>query len=258
MNPIEIFGNKRQSQLINLVNQKGFISIEQLAQILNVSTQTVRRDIKKLSQDGYVSRHHGGAGRVSSVVNTAFAEREISRIQEKQIIADLIAEQLPDRCTLFLSIGTTVECIAKALTKRKDLRIITNSLRVAQILYSRREFEVMVPGGSIRHHNGGIIGPSAINFIGGFRADYLITSVGAIDKDGALLDFDANEVAMVQSMMQHSRNIWVACDHNKFYTSAAIQIGNTAQISNLFCDKLPPEPVYTVLQQQNIEIIIPN
>lgn len=120
------------------------------------------------------------------------------------------------------------------------LRIITNSLRVAHILYKNTEFEVMVPGGTLRPNNGGIIGPSAVSFVEGFRADYLITSVGAIEANGDLLEFDVNESSVVKAMMAHSRHILLAADHTKFHASAAVEIGNTRQATALFTDMPPP------------------
>ncbi|CCJ94813.1 DeoR-type transcriptional regulator YihW [Cronobacter malonaticus 681] len=85
------------------------MNIDELAQLLDVSTQTVRRDIRKLSEQGLITRHHGGAGRASSVVNTAFEQREISMTGEKIAIAQAIADYVPDGSTLFITIGTTVE-----------------------------------------------------------------------------------------------------------------------------------------------------
>ncbi|MGS9149964.1 DeoR family transcriptional regulator, partial [Salmonella enterica subsp. enterica serovar Infantis] len=76
--------------------------------------------------------------------------------------------------------------------------------RVAHIIYKNPRFEVMVSGGSLRPHNSGIIGTSAAAFVAGFRADYLVTSVGAIERDGALLEFDVNEASLVKTMMAHS------------------------------------------------------
>lgn len=72
---------------------------------------------------------------------------------------------------------------------------------MAHILYNNPRFEVMVPGGTLRPHNSGIIGPSASAFVADFRADYLVTSVGAIESDGALLEFDVNEASVVKAMM---------------------------------------------------------
>ncbi len=101
------------------------------------------------------------------------------------------------------------------------------------------DFEVMVPGGTLRPNNGGIIGPSAVSFVDGFRADYLITSMGAIDPDGSLLEFDVNEARVVKAMMAHARHILLAADHTKFHASAAVEIGNVARATALFTNAPP-------------------
>ncbi len=82
------------------------------------------------------------------MVNTAFEQREISWTQEKKAIAEAVADYIPDGSTIFITIGTTVEQVARALLNHNHLRIITNSLRVAHILYNNPRFEVMVPGGT--------------------------------------------------------------------------------------------------------------
>lgn len=217
MSLTELTGNPRHDQLLTLIADRGYMNIDELAQLLDVSTQTVRRDIRKLSEQGLITRHHGGAGRASSVVNTAFEQREVSLTEEKRAIAEAIADYIPDGSTIFITIGTTVEHVARALLNHNHLRIITNSLRVAHILYKNPRFEVMVPGGTLRPHNGGIIGPAATAFVSGFRADYLVTSVGAIEHDGAMMEFDVNEASVVKTMIAHSRHILLAADHTKYH-----------------------------------------
>ena len=73
MSLTELTGNPRHDQLLTLIADRGYMNIDELAQLLDVSTQTVRRDIRKLSEQGLITRHHGGAGRASSVVNTPTA-----------------------------------------------------------------------------------------------------------------------------------------------------------------------------------------
>jgi DeoR/GlpR family transcriptional regulator of sugar metabolism len=250
----ELTGNPRHDKLITLISERGYMNIDELAQILDVSTQTVRRDIRKLSDDGFISRHHGGAGRVSNMINTAFEQREISYTDEKTAIANAIADYIPDNCTIFITIGTTVEHVARALGIRKNLRIITNSLRVAHILYKHQGLEVMVPGGTIRSHNGGIIGPSAVSFVEDFRADYLITSMGAIESDGTILEFDVNEAAVAKAMISHARHLLLAADHTKFHSSAAVEIGRISQASALFTDQAPPLQISGYLKQHQVEL----
>lgn len=167
MSLTELTGNPRHDRLLMLIDERGYMNIDELASLLEVSTQTVRRDIRKLSEQGLITRHHGGAGRASSVVNTAFEQREISWTQEKKAIAEAVADYIPDGSTIFITIGTTVEQVARALLNHNHLRIITNSLRVAHILYNNPRFEVMVHGGTLRPHNSGIIGPSAAAFVAG-------------------------------------------------------------------------------------------
>lgn len=117
MSIIEVTGNPRHDQLVHLIAERGYMNIEELAQLLDVSTQTVRRDIRKLSEQGLITRHHGGAGRVSSVMNTAFEQRELSLTAEKRAIAEAVADYLPERCTVFITIGTTVESRCQGITQ---------------------------------------------------------------------------------------------------------------------------------------------
>ncbi|WP_194208531.1 DeoR/GlpR family DNA-binding transcription regulator [Superficieibacter sp. 1612_C1] len=257
MSLTELTGNPRHDRLLTLIAERGYMNIDELAQLLDVSTQTVRRDIRKLSEQGLITRHHGGAGRASSVVNTAFEQREVSLMDEKKAIAEAIADYIPDGSTIFITIGTTVEHVARALLNHNHLRIITNSLRVAHILYKNPQFEVMVAGGTLRPHNGGIIGPGAAAFVQGFRADYLVTSVGAIEHDGTLLEFDVNEASIAKAMMAHSRHILLAADHTKYHASAAVEIGNISQVTALFTDDYPPATLKARLHEGQAEVILP-
>lgn len=85
MSLTELTGNPRHDQLLMLIAERGYMNIDELANLLDVSTQTVRRDIRKLSEQGLITRHHGGAGRASSVVNTAFEQREVSTTRKKRL-----------------------------------------------------------------------------------------------------------------------------------------------------------------------------
>lgn len=114
----------------------------------------------------------------------------------------------------------------------------------------------MVPGGTLRSHNSGIIGPAANAFVQGFRADYLVTSVGAIESDGTLLEFDVNEASVAQSMMRHSRHILLAADHTKYHASAAVDIGNITQAAALFTDEMPPAALKARLKDSQVEVIL--
>lgn len=251
-----VTGNPRYDKLLAMIGARGHMRIDELAVMLGVSTQTVRRDIRKLSGEGFLSRFHGGAAQPSSAINAALEQREVAQVAEKRAIADAITARIPDRSTVFLSSGTTIEYVARALDARSDLRIVTTSLRAASLLYARRDFDVMVPGGRVRPQNCGIVGPSAEDFLRGFRADCLVMSVGAIDPDGTMLEFDLNEVAIMRIMMANAKQVFVAADHTKFHASVSVKLATTAEVDALFTDAPPPASVAALLLQQQVELVV--
>lgn len=256
MNETVIVGNPRHDRLLHEVKDKGYVSVEELTELLGVSAQTIRRDIKKLSDQRLLIRHHGGAARASSVVNLDYAVRQTSEIREKEAIAKAIVEVIPDNSSVFLTIGTTTEIIAQHLFQKRGLEVITNSVRVAHLLYQKEDFKVMVPGGRVRCVNGGVTGSNALDFVRRFRVDYLVTTCGAIDADGTLLDFDYNEVLMIQAMMETARNIFIAADSTKFSATATVEVGPLYKATAFFTDEEPPAQIRAQLRQNDVKLIV--
>ena len=182
--------NPRQQGIMDLAQQKGFVSIEELTQVFDVTPQTIRRDINELCSRDLLLRYHGGAGLASSVENVEYAQRQVLCREEKEQIARLVARHIPDKASLFINIGTTNEAIARALTDHRGLRVITNNLNVAALLGSNSECEVILAGGVVRSRDLGIIGEATIDFIRQFKVDFGIIGISGIDNEGTLLDFD--------------------------------------------------------------------
>ena len=251
-----ITGNPRYDRLLAMIGARGHMRIDELAALLGVSQQTIRRDIRRLSGEGFLSRYHGGAAQPSSAINVALEQREVAHVAAKRAIAEAIAARVADRSTVFLASGTTVEYVARALDARNDLRVITTSLRVAGLLYTRRDFDVMVPGGRLRPQNAGIVGPRAEEFLRGFRADTLVMSAGAVDPDGTLLEYDVNEVAVMRIMMANARQVYLAVDHTKFHNSVSVKLAGATEIDVLFTDAPPPASLSALLAQQQVELVV--
>ena len=246
----------RQDKLLQLVIDKGYCTVEELAETLEVSTQTIRRDIKKLSEERLLVRHHGGASSLSSTVNLDYEIRKVSETNEKNTIAERIAQMTPDNSTVFLTIGTTTEVIASHLLKKNNLQIITNSLRVANVLHRNKSFDVLIPSGKVSAKNGGIVGTDAVDFISNFRFDYIITSAGSIDQDGTLLEYDLNETSIVQTVLKSARNIFVALDSTKFVPKGSIELGNISEATAFFTDSTPPDDIVSLLEQHHVRLEI--
>ncbi len=249
--------NPRQLQLLAHVRQQRSASVEQLADTLGVTLQTVRRDVQRLAEQGLLTRFHGGVRLPGSTVeNLAHQQREALNAEGKARIAHAVAAQLPHGCSLILNIGTTTEAIARALLQHRGLRVITNNLNVAAILSGNPDCEVIVTGGVVRARDRGIVGEAAVDFIRQFRVDIALIGISGIEPDGTLRDFDYREVKVAQTIIEHAREVWLAADQSKFNRPAMVQLATLAQIDRLFTDAAPPEPFPALLQEAQVQCTI--
>ena len=248
MNP-----NPRQIKLLAVVQATGSVTVEELADQLDVTLQTVRRDVQRLADEGLLTRFHGGV-RVpgSTVENMAYPQREILHAEGKARIARAVAAALPHGCSLILNIGTTTEAIARALMQHTGLRVITNNLNVAAILSANPNCEVIVVGGVVRGRDQGIVGEAAADFIRQFKVDIALIGISAIESDGSLRDFDYREVKVSQTIISHAREVWVAADSSKFNRPAMVEVAQLSQIDRLFSDAVPPDPFMDLMAQAQV------
>jgi DeoR family glycerol-3-phosphate regulon repressor len=245
---------KRREEIIKMVQTQGFATIETLARTFSVTPQTIRRDINSLSDRGFLARYHGGAAAPTSTENVAYNERKVLCFSEKQKIARLLAQHIPDNASLFINIGTTTEAVAHALCNHKRLRVITNNLNVASIMSANENFEVIVAGGLVRHRDQGIIGEATIDFIGQFKVDYGVIGISGIDLDGTLLDFDYREVRAARAIMDNSRKVFLAADHTKFGRNAMVRLGSITEVDSLFTDQRLPSGLAEIIAASEVKL----
>jgi DeoR family glycerol-3-phosphate regulon repressor len=244
----------RQDLIMELIQQNGFVTTEQLVDHFEVTPQTIRRDLNQLARQSRVRRHHGGAGIDSSTVNTSYQTRQILDLEAKERIAEAIARIIPDDASLFINIGTTTETIARALLNHNGLRVVTNNLHVASILTARDDFHIIIAGGEVRNHDGGIVGEATRDFINQFKMDYGIIGISGIHSDGALLDFDYREVRVAQSIIANSKQVVLAADHSKFGRNAMVRLGNITQANHFFTDQTPPKELQKIIADSDTHL----
>jgi len=245
--------NPRQLALLAFVQARGSVTVEQLAEKLGVTLQTVRRDVQRMADKGVLTRFHGGVRVPSSTIeNIAHRQRENLNAEAKLRIARSVAAAVPNDCSLILNIGTTTEAVARALLHHSGLRVITNNLNVATILSASSHCEVIVVGGVVRGRDQGIIGEAAIDFISQFKVDIAVIGISGIEADGSLRDYDYREVKVSQTIMAHAREVWLAADVSKFNRPAMVAVAELSQIDRLFTDAAPPEPFPALLADAQV------
>ena len=186
----------RQEAIIELLQAHGIVEVDDLAERFGVTTQTIRMDLRDLSDRGRVTRTRGGATLIESATNRQYTERRKLRAAEKRAIGQLAASLIPNKCSVALNIGTTTEQVASALAGHRDLVVLSNNVNVINRLINTRATELHLVGGAVRPSDGAVIGGEAVEFISRYKVDYSIIGASALDSDGAILDFDAREVAV--------------------------------------------------------------
>lgn len=249
--------NPRQIKLLNRLQGSGSCSLETLAGDLDVTVQTVRRDVQRLAEANLLVRFHGGVRLPNSTIeNIAYRQRAQLHAGEKERIAQAIAREIPNDCSLLINIGTTTEAIARALSNHTGLRIITNNVNVAYTLGRQPGCEVILAGGSVRPRDLGIVGEATVEFIRQFRADIALMGISGIEADGTLRDYDFREVKVSQAIMQSAREVWMAADISKFHRPAMVRLGELSQIDRLFTNAHPPEPFPDLLKAAGVDCVI--
>jgi DeoR family glycerol-3-phosphate regulon repressor len=246
----------RQLELIDEVRRRQSVSVEALAERFGVTLQTVRRDVRLLTDAGLLARFHGGVRLPASTTeNIEYRKRQQLNAASKQRIARSVARRVPHGSSLLINIGTTTEAIARELLQHKGLRVITNNLNVAAILSDNADCEVIVAGGVVRSRDRGIVGEVTVDFIQQFKVDIGLIGISGIEDDGTLRDFDYREVKVARAILAHSREVWVAADHSKFNRPAMVELARFDQVDMIFTDAAPPSPFPTLLAQAGVTCV---
>ena len=249
--------NKRQHDILSLAIEKGYVSIDDLAEKFKVTQQTIRNDINYLCNKKLLSRTHGGAFHSSKVINFAYQSRKSIASDEKRKIANAVAKIISNNSSVLINIGTTTEYTAQSLIDHKGLTVITNNINIVNIFAkSNNETEIWLAGGRVRNSDCAVVGKSTVDFIKQFKVDYAISGVSAIDTDGALMDFDYEEVIVSKTIYNHCRKLILVADNLKFNRTAPILIGNITDADVLVTNNNPPSEILEICNKSNTKVIV--
>jgi len=246
--------HRRQDGLVQLLERLGYASVEQMAELFDVTTQTVRRDISELAVAGRIRRYHGGAALSPAIDAVTYRQRRIDRIEAKRRIAVRVGQLVRDGSSIFLDAGTTCEAVAEVLAEKSNLKIVTYNLHAATLLSERSNFTIAIPAGFVRNVDGSVLGDGAVDFIRRFRFDAAIISVSGIEIDGRMADDDYNEVSLVRTAIGLSRSVILAADNSKFGQSGLVELCNLRDVSVLVTDAAPSAEIRAIIDDGAVDL----
>jgi DeoR/GlpR family transcriptional regulator of sugar metabolism len=249
-----MLAEQRHGLILALVAESGSMSVTELHRRLKVSRETIRRDIAFLATRNGLRKTHGGALAMETV-EPSIALRQVTNAAGKRAIGQRAASLVPDGASVIISSGTTTQCVAEALTARRDLTVFTNDLASCGKLAGRNGNRVFMLGGEVTI-NGGAFGRDTTAMLSNYFADFAFIGAGAVSSAPWLMDFSREEGELHSVILNSARTTAVVADHGKFNRLAPVRIRNFEKVNYLITDAMPDREVIEALKSLSIELLI--
>lgn len=228
----------------------------ELAKILDVSEETVRRVIKALSKAGAVERVHGGAYLTGGQSDPSFFRRIAQNSDEKRLIAAGMAERIRDGMTVFLDVGSTTAFVAEELRARWNLTVVTNSIGVAQTLTNHNGNRVHFLGGEMQSDERGTFGHVTAQQARRYAFDMGVLSIDALSAKRGFLYANPAEAALAEVIIDCADVVAVCVDHYKFDEKAPHQGMPPERVDLALTDKAPKGRLAEALSTWGVDVIV--
>lgn len=228
--------SERQKRFLDLLSTKDVVTITEFVEKFNVSVETVRRDLAILENQNKIQKVYGGAKiKNLTLSETTMETRMTSKLLQKESIGKKCSELIEDRDFIFIDSGSTAYHIAKHITNKKNLTIITNSIPVVNELMNS-DFEIIIIGGKIRHTERSIV---TYDYIFNFTQLNILKSfigAGGITIENGVSDFNMEEAVTRKAIVERSKEVFVAADSSKFGRNVSINIAPLNKIDYIITD----------------------
>ncbi len=246
----------RQMAILEYLQKNGRALVDDLAAMFDTTPQTIRKDLNALAEVNQIARFHGGAALVGGTEYIGYSVREEIARDEKEAIGRAVAALIPNNSSVIINSGTTTVAAARQLQHHVGLRIVTDSVYLANEIRPFVGLEIMVPGGLVRRTDGAILGEVAVDFIRQFRVDTAVIGAAAIAPDGSLLDFDLREASVARAIIENARSVVLAADSSKFGRVAPVCIGWISQIDVLVTDRGCPRALKVLCAEKGVRLVL--
>jgi DeoR family transcriptional regulator of aga operon len=248
---------KRRSKILELLERVGDLSVNFLSSKFKVSEVTIRNDLAKLEEKGLLIRTRGGAIKKLPVTyDLSLNQRITKNLKEKQRIAKKALQYVKNGYTIVLDSGSTTLEIAKNLQGFKDLKIVTNSLAIADQVADYDGVEVVMPGGVLRPDMRSLIGPMAERNLLNYHCDVAFLGVDGLDADHGVFTPVLYEATLSRVMMEISSKVIVVADSSKFLRKSFVKIAPLHEIDVIITDKAIPEYQQNKMEEMDIELVL--
>jgi DeoR/GlpR family transcriptional regulator of sugar metabolism len=245
----------RHKHIISQLTAAPTLRASELAAVLGVSGETIRRDLMELQDQRLINRTYGGASRPFAL-EPALTDRRAIMIAEREAIAAALVDLIQPNEVLMLAAGATTFHVARQLAARAhDITVITHDFAIAAALAVNASIRVLCCPGRYHPAEGYVFGTQTIASINSYEANRAIVGATGISARG-INDADDEAGAIYGAMVKRAAEAIIVVDHTKFEQRALTVFAHWADIDRLVTDRQPEGALATALREAGTEIIV--
>ncbi|EAU46821.1 DeoR/GlpR family DNA-binding transcription regulator [Salipiger bermudensis] len=246
----------RQDRILTELQAQPMLRASELAQMLDVSHETIRRDLIDLDRRGLLRRTYGGAERPLRF-EAPVAERQIMNVEARDRIAAEAAAMIAPKQVVMIGSGSTVWHAARHIASGcQHVTAITNDHHVAAALCDGPTLQIISLGGRLHATERYTWGPQAIEELSRYRANWAIIGASGLDVLG-VHDIDDHAAGIYRRMVRQSVRVAIVADSTKFDVPALARIANWSEIDLLITDAAPKGPLAAALAANDVDVVHP-
>lgn len=227
----------RKSKIKEQILEKKSVVVSELSQKFSVTEETIRRDLKVLEDEGFLTRTYGGAFIQEGVQNEVdLTLRESFATDSKKLIAENCAKIIHNGDSIFLDASTTALFIAKAISNMR-LTVLTNSLKIVNFLADYSNINLISIGGSFVTNNMSFVGRGALLSLDNYYLDKTFMSCRSLSISQGITDSNESMSVIRQKLITRSNKVFIVADHSKFDKTSFLHICDFSSVYGLIADK---------------------
>ncbi|WP_042272727.1 DeoR/GlpR family DNA-binding transcription regulator [[Clostridium] dakarense] len=252
-----MLAQERYEYIIEILKRDCAVKVSKLIKELNVSIETIRRDLEHLEKEGILERVYGGAVlKKVSVDKLSFEKREEEFKEEKLEIASIAIKYINEGQSIALNDSTTNVEIARQLkNKFKNITVITNSLIIATELANSQGINIILAGGLLNNKEYAFYGEFAKNILKNFIVDRAFISVGGVSLNRGITDYDIHTVEIQQMLIEISKEAIILADSSKIDSVSLTKISDIEDVNFIITDSKADKNIVSKYLKHGVEII---
>ncbi len=247
----------RRERILEHLDKRSFAAVSDLARELGCSEMTIRRDLVRLEAEGLLKRSHGGAAATRRItLEFAMAEKAAVSREQKSAIGRAAAGLIKPGERIIIDTGTTTLALARELSSREGVSVVTTSLAVVSALLGAPGIECILVGGTVRENSPDLYGPMVEENLSRIHADRAFIGCDGISAKGVLTTTDPRVARTTGLMIENSRQVILLADSAKANHNSFISFGRFDQLDCLITDEDMPVEILDVARNAGVETIL--